>query len=66
MQELQQIVFEITTEKDQPKSISFDPKILDFHIDYLSNNHNEPYPIPSNIASSLRPFEVMRVFLEAH
>lgn len=60
------IVFEITEEKGKTTAISFDRRILNFNIEYLSNNHQEPYPIPNNIACSTRPFEIMREFITAH
>ncbi len=66
MQEYDQIKFEITTEEGQTKLISFDKNILKFKIEYLNNNHNQPYPIPENIAKTTRPFEIMRQFLEIH
>jgi phage-related protein len=40
--------------------------ILKFNIELLNNNHDEPYPIPSEIIDSEYAFEVMRQFLEAH
>lgn len=66
MEVCEQIKFQITTEEGQVRLISYDPKILQFRIQYLSNNHHEPYPIPENIAKSTRPFEIMRQFLQIH
>ena len=44
----------------------FDPRILHFKIDFLENNHNEPYPIPAHVTTSVVPFAVMQKFVEAH
>lgn len=60
------IKFEITNESGEVVCTEFDGRILNFNIEFLSNNHHEPYPIPSNIIRSLKPFEAMREFVVAH
>ena len=53
-------------DNDEVKHIIFDRKILNFNIEYLSNDHNEPYVIPKSIVKSTKPFETMREFIMAH
>jgi hypothetical protein len=47
MEGTNQIIFEITTDKGETQQMVFDSRILNFGIGYLSNNHHEPYPVPS-------------------
>ena len=50
------IIFEMTMENDEVKNVVFDRKILNFNIEYLSNDHSEPYSIPKSIVKSAKPF----------
>lgn len=60
------IIFEITLDNDEVRNMIFDRKILNFNIEYISNDHNEPYSIPKSIVKSVKPFEIMQEFVTAH